>query len=505
MGQRPSLSKDDEDEEEVTIDDDTLYGKNNLSLKKWTDFKKTFFDIMSDKMPILTDYKSDNNESYPQYHIQFILKCTDQLLEMVYKERKGFINEDILNIVGCACLFISIKLFYGYDYIPYNDGLFSVLEDFIKKPNYTYQYSKKYPSLPNHTLQYNKEFIQYEKDIKIFKKKSREMKKKISQIELNIMKKTDWKGCEAFYINKEMRLINFYLNLEPCPTGYMFNDIIKVWDDKKLEITHDYIQYLFPLQEKSKYNKDDILLTENDIEFFKNNKGIVLLALNRMLQFYGIPNFKFDGKQRYWMKPDDHNHLRLTRIMRFLQLIGMGIASVKLFIVLCKINREIKNSISEKTFTIWKNLFMSGSVFTKENVIGDFKWMIKQHEYDDTLFIFNDNVESITSYRKGNGNAVIRVYNQYNPKLSIPRSAGIPTGYSTTREGFKNLTTEVKKYIDDSIEKIENIIIKYNYKKIIYSINKNAEFGTEIFKVGDDVKRYIIEQLYRLKLKYMLF
>jgi hypothetical protein len=67
------------------------------------------------------------------------------------------------------------------------------------------------------------------------------------------------------------------------------------------------------------------------------------------------------------------------------------------------------------------------------------------------------------------------------------------------------LTTEVKKYIDDSIEKIEKIIIKYNYKKIIYSINKNGEFGTEIFKVGDDVKQYIVEQLYRLKLKYMLF
>ena len=42
----------------------------------------------------------------------------------------------------------------------------------------------------------------------------------------------------------------------------------------------------------------------------------------------------------------------------------------------------------------------------------------------------------------------------------------------------------------------------YNYKKIIYSINKNDEFGTE---VGDDVKRYILEQLYRVKLKYMLF
>ena len=52
-----------------------------------------------------------------------------------------------------------------------------------------------------------------------------------------------------------MSIVNFYLNIEPCVTGYMFTDIIHKWNDNKLEITHDYIQYLFSL---SKYNKKDI-------------------------------------------------------------------------------------------------------------------------------------------------------------------------------------------------------------------------------------------------------
>jgi hypothetical protein len=38
-----------------------------------------------------------------------------------------------------------------------------------------------------------------------------------------------------------------------------------------------------------------------------------------MLLFYGISNFIFDGEQKDWMKPNNHNHLRLSRIMKFLQ------------------------------------------------------------------------------------------------------------------------------------------------------------------------------------------
>lgn len=307
-----------------------------------------------------------------------------------------------------------------------------------------------------------------------------------------------------------MSIVNFYLNIEPCVTGYMFGDIIYKWTDNKLERTHDYIQYLFPLQEKSKYNKKDILLTEDDIEIFKTNKKIrenVKQALSRMLRFYGISNFKFDGEQKDWMKPNNHNHLRLTRIMKFLQLIGMNIASIKLFIVLCNIHTTVKDSISDETYAIWKDLFMKfmvtvkvkvkGNVFVKKNQIGDFNWMIKQPDYKDILFIFNDNIEYMNTCVKGNGNAGIRIYNQYNKKLDIPRSAGIPTG-SIKSGGFTKLTEKVKAYIDESIDKIKTIIKKYNYKKVIFSKSENGDFGSDIFTIGSDVKGYILHRLHDL-------
>jgi hypothetical protein len=76
-----------------------------------------------------------------------------------------------------------------------------------------------------------------------------------------------------------------------------------------------------------------------------------------MLLFYGISNFIFDGEQKGWMKPNNHNHLRITRIMKFLQLIGMNITSIKLFILLCNIHTMVKDSISDETYAIWKDLF----------------------------------------------------------------------------------------------------------------------------------------------------
>lgn len=83
-------------------------------------------------------------------------------------------------------------------------------------------------------------------------------------------------------------------------------------------------------------------------------------------------------------------------------------------------------------------------IYCESNKYGDFTWMIRQLEYQDSLFIFNDNIESKHSYTNGCGNASIREYNKYNPYIDIPRSAGIPTGSLISR-GFISLTDENKK------------------------------------------------------------
>lgn len=138
-------------------------------------------------------------------------------------------------------------------------------------------------------------------------------------------------------------------------------------------------------------------------------------------------------------------------------------------------------------------------IFSGPNKYGDFSWMIRNVEYKDSLFIFNDDIESKKSYTNGLGNACIRSYNINNPYIDIPQSAGIPTG-SRIHKGFRILTNQNKKYIDDSIDIIKDLILKYKYKRIFYSSDKNGLLGQSIFKLGNDVVKYITEEILNLKI-----
>ncbi len=133
---------------------------------------------------------------------------------------------------------------------------------------------------------------------------------------------------------------------------------------------------------------------------------------------------------------------------------------------------------------------ITGTIFTNKNEIGDFMWMKDQKEYNNSLFIFNDNTEYHNTNKRGGGNAIMRKYNKYNTSLDKPISAGIPTG-SLENGGFMEFNQEVKKIIDESFEEIKELITKYNYTEIIYSADKNGSLGTNIFEVNKDVINYI--------------
>ena len=137
-----------------------------------------------------------------------------------------------------------------------------------------------------------------------------------------------------------------------------------------------------------------------------------------------------------------------------------------------------------------------GTIYQGNNKLGDFNWMIKQPEYNNSLFIYNDNIEHHLSNRKGNGNAIIRQYNKYS-NLAKPRSAGIPTG-TLTNGGFTELSEEVKTLIDDCITGIKELIVKYKYDTVYFSMDENGKLGTSIFKVNKDVINYITEQIINL-------
>lgn len=135
--------------------------------------------------------------------------------------------------------------------------------------------------------------------------------------------------------------------------------------------------------------------------------------------------------------------------------------------------------------------------FKKMGEEGDFSWMIRQPQHIDSLFIFNDDVESVENCKAGKGNAVIRTYNQYNKHLAVPRSAGIPTG---TRKagGFKSLDETSKKHVDDAVYKIVELNKKFKYDKIFYSGDDSGGLATCLFDVDKSVKHYITLKLISL-------
>ncbi|KQY79704.1 MULTISPECIES: opioid growth factor receptor-related protein [unclassified Brevundimonas] len=101
----------------------------------------------------------------------------------------------------------------------------------------------------------------------------------------------------------------------PDARGRTLFDILAM-DNSALEQSHDYIQWLFPLREPSRAVPDAPVLTDAEVEAIRDS-GMAQIALaaatDRMDAFYRATHD--------WLMPNDHNHLRITRIIRSLRLL----------------------------------------------------------------------------------------------------------------------------------------------------------------------------------------
>jgi hypothetical protein len=133
------------------------------------------------------------------------------------------------------------------------------------------------------------------------------------------------------------RLVSFYAGVAPNDSGWYLHDI-HIWPDERLERTHDYIQWLFPLRERSGFNMTAPTLDDAaSAEFLARAELREKLRTSfvRMLLFYGFT--PKDGpplrvvrasscgeRAEVWLSWMNHNHLRITRILKSLKLLGLG-------------------------------------------------------------------------------------------------------------------------------------------------------------------------------------
>lgn len=174
-------------------------------------------------------------------------------------------------------------------------------------------------------------------------------------------------------------IIGFYSGTQPDHRGRYLNEIQGL-PDAHLESVHDYIQWLFPLPERSAFNVAAPVLTDESIHEFRTQPELqekLRASFLRMLQFYGFearfgeriavtraPNFA--ARAAGWLSRGNHNHLRITRILRCLTVLGLEAEAKAFFECLVGIYQNEQNkplpAISDETMLYWKDAVGEGGI-----------------------------------------------------------------------------------------------------------------------------------------------
>jgi len=173
------------------------------------------------------------------------------------------------------------------------------------------------------------------------------------------------------------------------PSGYTHFDIVRNWTDNEWEGVHDFIQWIFPLNEASSFNADAPLLTDDDIALFRADdelKQALFLSFHRFLRFLGLrcrydqttnkwlttsvtanengigdeffTKKEVEEKQKVWAYPN-HNWLRITRCLHSLRLLGLEYAAESFFDELCNLYNS-NRGITPNTFQYWQEAAQGG-------------------------------------------------------------------------------------------------------------------------------------------------
>ena len=160
----PFIKKDDDDEK-AAIDDNTLYGldeASELDSATWSKFKKMILDWLAEDIIGYSPRYMQTAQPIPESHKKLILRCTEELFDLVYESHNHRMNRKMIQSIAAACFIISMKLFYGDDYIC--DG--PIIRLLVRASD------------------------------------GKVATKNLIALEKNIMKKTDWKGCGTYSLEK---------------------------------------------------------------------------------------------------------------------------------------------------------------------------------------------------------------------------------------------------------------------------------------------------------------
>ena len=201
--------------------------------------------------------------------------------------------------------------------------------------------------------------------------------------------------------------------------------------DTSLEFCHDYIQQLFPLPETSSFHPSSPTIDEATFTAFRSRPELrdrLADSLTRMLHFYGFepsssssqrqqagepnPNLNlveivrganYDRASRNWVKRFDHNHLRMTRIIRSLRVLGLETHARCLFRALVSVYDHGRSGISARSVIFWTRAAERPLYLAPEDERDQGQGKVFLYEYEASRRAEADGDAAAVTARNGNG------------------------------------------------------------------------------------------------------
>jgi hypothetical protein len=159
------------------------------------------------------------------------------------------------------------------------------------------------------------------------------------------------------------QLTDFYRGTGADSEGRTLAELWRYSDDQ-LESVHDFIQWLFPLREPSRFNPDAPRLTDADLAEFRSDPALranLLRSFEVFLAFLGLRHVggrvekapDFDRKRDVWRYPN-HNWLRITRVLTGTRLLGLEAQGRAFFEFLREYRDGGESGITAETFRYWE-------------------------------------------------------------------------------------------------------------------------------------------------------
>ena len=144
-----------------------------------------------------------------------------------------------------------------------------------------------------------------------------------------------------------MKLLSFLQDVRPDHCGRFLSDIWK-FSDAQIESTHDFIQWVFPLDEPSGAQPDAPVLEPAEIALIHKSAPATMNVERSTEWFLG-----FLARSTDWLAPYDHNHLRITRMIRSNRLLLGELAAESARNRVLQLLEKSKGKVGETAIGFW--------------------------------------------------------------------------------------------------------------------------------------------------------